>query len=67
MRCLAKNPKDRPSNGQLLAEELEALDLRHWSDRDARAWWKDYVARRTKPGETIAPELFSIDVGRRLE
>ena len=68
LRCLNKDPKKRPQDGQALADALEALNLRHWSIRDARAWWRDYQARpridaEVEPGH----ELFSIDLGQRLE
>jgi serine/threonine-protein kinase len=67
LRCLAKDPADRPRDGQALADALEALDLHHWSARDARAWWKDYQAQPSPEYQEEAPhELFSIDVGRRL-
>jgi serine/threonine-protein kinase len=46
LRCLAKRPDERPSDGAALAQELEQLDLSGWTDSDAKSWWRDYPAKR---------------------
>ena len=44
MRCLAKDPADRPANAALLAEELRnALCTPTWSDERAERWWQTNV------------------------
>ncbi len=68
LRCLAKQPADRPSDGAALADDLEQLDLAGWTVTDARKWWHDYPSKRAhmtdrKPSERTQ---FAIDVeGRR--
>jgi serine/threonine protein kinase len=42
MRCLAKDPQQRPADAQALLDELAACEnVRPWSWPDARAWWRD--------------------------
>lgn len=46
MRCLAKDPADRPETARALARELAALDLAPlWTQERARAWWLDHAPR----------------------
>jgi serine/threonine-protein kinase len=46
LRCLAKQPDDRPRDGAVLADALEQLDLRGWTIEDARAWWREFPKMR---------------------
>jgi len=67
LRCLGKQPDDRPCDGAVLAHEIEQLDLAGWTVEDARAWWSELPKKRegaieSKPTGT----LLSVNVeGRR--
>ncbi|MBT8492984.1 MAG: serine/threonine protein kinase, partial [Deltaproteobacteria bacterium] len=39
MRCLAKDPGDRPADGKALLAELVAIDREPWTEEQARDWW----------------------------
>jgi serine/threonine protein kinase len=38
LRCLAKEPSDRPQDAAALIRELEAMDA-SWGQEEARTWW----------------------------
>jgi hypothetical protein len=43
MRCLRKDPAERPATARELARELDALGLANaWSDERARQWWLEH-------------------------
>ncbi len=43
LRCLAKDPLDRPEDASALAEALRACrDHEPWSPRDAEIWWAEH-------------------------
>ncbi len=45
LRCLAKNPLDRPGDAIELGEQLAALaQVKPWDAGQARAWWKANVS-----------------------
>jgi hypothetical protein len=46
LRCLEKQPDDRPRNGAVLADAIEQLDLTGWTVQDARAWWLELPKKR---------------------
>jgi hypothetical protein len=53
MRCLAKDPQERPADAQALLEELAALNhLRPWSWLEARSWWQSKDSWRVAITET---------------
>ena len=70
LRCLAKDPADRPQDARALRIALQACtDVGDWTDQDARAWWEQYRSAigihrqdKVKPrsGSTLA-----IDLARR--
>jgi hypothetical protein len=67
LRCLAKQPGDRPRDGAVLADELEQLDLAGWTVDDARAWWHDLPKKRegTTEGKLTRMQLAVNVEGRR--
>lgn len=47
MRCLAKNPAQRPASAQEMLETLRTISpAQPWTDASARAWWQKYRADR---------------------
>src|SRR5687768_1297861 len=40
MRCLAKDPKDRPPGAGQLSRALSAIGVEPWTQDDARRWWE---------------------------
>jgi serine/threonine-protein kinase len=67
LRCLAKQPEDRPSDGAAFAEALEDLDLPGWTVDDARAWWRELPTKRESAIDSMpTPTQLAVDVeGRR--
>ncbi|MEM1416833.1 MAG: serine/threonine-protein kinase [Myxococcota bacterium] len=66
LRCLAKDPAERPESAQALLEALRALDVDPWSDADAERWWAAHedamaTATRAPTGET----QLRIELGKR--
>lgn len=39
LRCLAKDPGERPATAKALEAELAALEIEPWTAADAEAWW----------------------------
>jgi serine/threonine-protein kinase len=73
MKCLAKEPSDRPVSAQELARALDALDLPAWTQSDAEAWWEvrgesfTEIRRAARIG-TLRPPVdrtLEVDRGRR--
>jgi eukaryotic-like serine/threonine-protein kinase len=51
LRCLAKDPADRPAGTRALADELDRLDhFGGWTRADADAWWAAFKASSDGPG-----------------
>jgi serine/threonine-protein kinase len=40
LRCLSKDPADRPATAGELADRLAALPVAPWTEADADAWWR---------------------------
>jgi len=53
MRCLAKNPQERPADAHALLEELATCDTPAWRWSDARDWWLNRDKYRAAVSETV--------------
>ena len=47
--CLRKNPVDRPSSAEELANRLSDCDVAAWTKQDAKRWWQLTLADRPVP------------------
>ena len=50
LKCLSKNPIERPQSAAQLRQALEFIPTDVWSETEARGWWETN-ARRTIPAE----------------
>lgn len=58
LRCLAKDPADRPRSAQALADALERLsDVPRWTREDAVSWWQLHQPSTTR----ALPELEELE------
>ncbi len=72
LRCLAKNPEERPRSIGDVARALAALDVSPWSTAMAEAWWSEHgarILRRRRDGRSRAqskagPRTMTIDLAR---
>lgn len=62
MRCLAKNPEERPSSAEELDEALaRCAAVNGWSDEAARSWWETNLAGiDVAPAPTMAEKTLVI-------
>ncbi len=72
LRCLAKDPADRPASARALATELAALDVPRWTEHDAEQWWRergfallDKLAKRAKSGSSERTLQVALDSERQ--
>jgi serine/threonine-protein kinase len=69
MRCLAKDPAERPQTAVALLNALAECSVPEWRDSDAEAWWlrrhqqRSSIAPQVTPART--PTLLEVDVGAR--
>lgn len=71
MRCLAKEPAERPSAAREIARALRDLPLPHWTTERAQAWWsergavlEDAVRKARQPREQSSTSQ-TLEVDRR--
>ena len=53
LRCLAKDPADRPRSAEALLEALRGVERdlpEAWTQRRARAWWGEHAPELSEPG-----------------
>ncbi len=77
MRCLAKNPADRPASVDEVEEALLGCrDADGWSERDARLWWQKFGADlgipeaahflAAEPQPLAGEGTLRLDIGREM-
>jgi serine/threonine-protein kinase len=54
LRCLTKDPRDRPANGKKLLAQLAELDIDRWTQDQAREWWETH-------GLALTPAIPDLD------
>jgi serine/threonine protein kinase len=68
LRCLAKQPTDRPESAVELGKQLRSVPLTDaWSEDQAKRWWAEFRERpapRT-PSPHAATRSITIDIGMR--
>jgi serine/threonine-protein kinase len=66
LRCLAKQPDDRPGSSLALLADLEALHLQPaWDEERARAWWTTHAQDGGAAGEAALPSLPTLSAQAR--
>jgi hypothetical protein len=73
LRCLAKDPADRPATAAEMATALDELDdLDAWSTQDARDWWEHHaptvrgaVGAARSTNSTPGPRTVAVDLAAR--
>lgn len=70
LRCLSKDPDDRPQSAQEAHDALRACAIGPWTQEAARGWWdrhrESVEALRLPPPEGSHDDTFRIDLGSTL-
>jgi hypothetical protein len=69
LRCLAKEPEERPTDARTLAARLRAIEIpaeHAWTAERAARWWRDYQPPKPAPSVPSA-EVQVIMPGRTKE
>jgi len=57
MRCLSKNPEDRPASAHELDEALaQCVSAANWAPTDAEKWWQSHVIKDEPVPAAVMPE-----------
>lgn len=59
MQCLEKKREDRPATGAEIADQLHALSIERWSQRQAAQWWNT-MAEQIIVGREIEADVGSL-------
>ena len=62
LRCLAKDPADRPAARQLSEELLRCADAESWSREDSESWWLTHRPDRMRSVASAPEEPESSDL-----
>lgn len=62
LRCLAKDPGERPASAAHLRAALDGLDVAGWTDAAATAWWKRFRAQAHAGPVTVDPVATTLEV-----
>ena len=66
LRCLEKEPGDRPGDGRVLADALADLEIPGWSQADASDWWRMRPrTERASLDPAVEKTELAVDVARR--
>jgi eukaryotic-like serine/threonine-protein kinase len=49
MRCLEKNPDDRPAGADEVGSALKEMDVDRWTQAEAIAWWQEHAEPHQVP------------------
>lgn len=55
LKCLAKDPFDRPQTAALLKQALEFIPTESWSEDQARRWWENNARPAISPDTAVLP------------
>jgi len=65
LRCLEKDPNDRPGSAAELAELLRACEVGEWSVGRARTWWDTHGRQfEEAAGSESSPKTIAVDLAR---
>jgi serine/threonine-protein kinase len=62
LRCLAKDPSDRPPDAVSLGESLTQCGALEWTQQDARLWWENTFKPEAPAGVREAPPTEFVEV-----
>ncbi|MDQ3339701.1 MAG: serine/threonine protein kinase [Myxococcota bacterium] len=66
LRCLSKEPKDRPSSARELAALLRAVPVAGtWGEAEATQWWRDLKAGPSLATSTTGTMTITVDIAAR--
>ena len=54
LRCLAKQPHDRPESAAELSRLLAAVEAAPWGEDQAKQWWSAHAPRQSRSGIGVA-------------
>ena len=64
LRCLAKDPLERPATGEELLEAFDQVRLtERWKQQDARHWWADFEAHGGRARVDVRTQTLSCRPG----